>query len=590
MADDSMLKKNLRLLDFLVSKGALTQELAQGVRTELEAGGKKDLELMLTESNLIKMEDFVKTKAEYLNLPYINLSETEIPDEVLNSIPPEVAEHYKVVCFEKQAKQMSIGMVDPENFRAIEAIDFLAIKNSLQVEYYLISQVSFTNSYRQYQRFNKEVVSALKQKEEEERIDLEKDTGPKEDISFEDIVKNAPVAKIVNEIIKHAVEMGASDIHIEPLEKESRVRYRIDGILHTSLTLPKNIHDSILARIKVLSKLKLDETRVPQGGRIRMTVEGKDVDFRVSTLPLMGEEKVVMRVLDTSKGVLSLEQLGFAGEHLTIVARNIKKTVGIILVTGPTGSGKSTTLYTILHNLNGDNVNIVTLEDPVEYFIKGVNQSQIRPEIGFTFAAGLRSLLRQDPDIMMVGEIRDNETSELAIHAALTGHLVLSTLHTNDAIGAVPRLLDMGIEPFLLGSVLNMVIAQRLTRRLCPFCRKSSDIPEAMLGDIQKQLADVAPDLLKKSWPDYDPAAKLQFFEPVGCVRCNRTGYKGRAVIAEILEIDEYIKDIIINHKGVLSEADVRAHQPFMNVMQDGLIKALQGVTSLQETYRVMND
>ena len=583
-----MLKKNLRLLDFLLSKGLLTQEAAQSVRQELEAGGGKELEAILTESNLVKMEDYVKTKAEYLNLPYANLTETEVPDDVINSIPPEVAEHYRVVCFEKQAKQLSIGMVDPENFRAIEAIDFLAIKNSLQVEYYLISPASFANCYRQYQRFSKEVGSALKQ-QEEEQVDLGKEAAEAEDVSFEDVVKSAPVAKIVNEIIKHAVEMGASDIHIEPLEKESRVRYRIDGILHTSLTLPKNIHDSILARIKVLAKLKLDETRVPQGGRIRMTIDGKDIDFRVSTLPLMGEEKVVMRVLDTSKGVLTLEQLGFAGRHLEIVARNIKKTVGIILVTGPTGSGKSTTLYTVLHGLNDDNVNIVTLEDPVEYFIKGVNQSQIRPEIGFTFAAGLRSLLRQDPDIMMVGEIRDNETSELAIHAALTGHLVLSTLHTNDAIGAVPRLLDMGIEPFLLGSVLNMVIAQRLARRLCPYCRKAGEIPPALLGDIQKQLTAVPLEMLKEAWPDYDPA-KLQLFEPVGCVRCNRTGYKGRVVLAEILEIDDYIRDTIINHKGVLTEADVREHQPFLNVMQDGLIKALQGVTSLQETYRVMND
>jgi type IV pilus assembly protein PilB len=465
----------------------------------------------------------------------------------------------------------------------------LAIKNSLQVEYHLISAASFANAYHQYQRFNKEVVSALKQKAEEERIELEKEAPGDSEASFEDIVKNAPVAKIVNEIIKHAVETGASDVHIEPLEKETRVRYRVDGILHATLTLPKNIHDSLVARIKVLARLKLDETRVPQGGRIRMVIDGKDIDFRVSTMPLMGEEKVVMRVLDTTKGVLTLEQLGFSGEHLTLFARCVKKTVGIILVTGPTGSGKSTTLYTVLHNLNQDGVNIVTLEDPVEYFIKGVNQSQIRPEIGFTFASGLRSLLRQDPDIMMVGEIRDNETSELAIHAALTGHLVLSTLHTNDAIGAVPRLLDMGIEPFLLGSVLNMVAAQRLARRLCPYCRKSSPVPESMIEDVRRQVSEIPLDLLKKSWPDYD-LEHLQLWEPVGCPRCNRSGYKGRAVIAEILEIDDYIKDIIINHKGVLNEADVKKHKPYLNVMQDGLIKALQGVTSYQEILRVMND
>lgn len=581
--------KQEKLLSFLSSKGLLSEEQAQSLRAQLLENTSLDLDTLLVEGSVIKIEDYTKAKAEFLNLPYANLTDAEVPEDVLYNIPSEVAEHYKVICFDKQGKRLFIGMVDPENFRAIEAIDFLAIKNSLQVEYYLISSVSFANIFKQYQKFNKEIVGALKQKEEEERQEIS--TGPEDqDVSFEDIVKNAPVAKIVNEIIKHAVETGASDVHIEPLEKDTRVRYRIDGILHSSLTLPKNIHDSVVSRIKVLSKLKLDETRIPQGGRIRLIVDGKDVDFRVSTMPLMGEEKVVLRVLDTTKGVLTLDQLGFVGEGRVIIEENIKKTVGIVLVTGPTGSGKSTTLYTILHLLNREGVNIVTLEDPVEYFIHGVNQSQIRPEIGFTFATGLRSLLRQDPDIMMVGEIRDEETSELAIHAALTGHLVLSTLHTNDAIGAVPRLIDMGVEPFLLGSVLNMVIAQRLARRLCPYCRKPMKVAEQVLDDYRKELKEIPLEQLKLYWPDYDEAKPLEVYEPVGCARCNRTGYKGRISIAEVLNIDDFIREAIINRRGVVTEKEVKEHQPYLNVRQDGLIKALQGVTSLQEVLRVMNE
>jgi len=581
-------KKQERFLAFLLSKNLLTTEQWQTLTTEISGPEAKDLELLLVKGEYIKGENLTKAKAEFLNLPYVNLGEIEIKEDILNNISSEVAENYKVICFDKQAKRLSIGLVDPENYHAIEAIDFLAIKNSLQVEYYLISSASFANAFRQYQKFNKEVAGALKQKEEEERLEINE--GESDDSSFEDIVRNAPVAKIVNEIIKHAVDSGASDVHIEPMEKDTRVRYRVDGILQATLTLPKNIHDSVIARIKVMSKLKLDETRVPQGGRIRLLVDGKDIDFRVSVMPLMGEEKVVMRVLDTTKGVLTLDQLGFTGSGREVIETNIKKTVGILLITGPTGSGKSTTLYSILNSLKADGVNIVTLEDPVEYFVHGVNQSQIRPEIGFTFASGLRSLLRQDPDVMMVGEIRDAETAELAIHAALTGHLVLSTLHTNDAIGAVPRLLDMGIEPFLLGSVLNVVVAQRLARRLCPYCRKAMNQNDKIVTDLAAQIAAIKIEIVKKSWPEYDPAKPLNIYEPVGCLRCGHSGYKSRVCINEVLDIEDHVKEAIINKHGVITEEDVKANQPFLNVNEDGLIKVCQGITSLQEIMRVMNE
>ena len=583
---DNTISKPKKLLDFLVAKGLIKAEDVTALMARATEQ-KTNAEDLLTQSNLINNEDLIKAKAEFLSLPYANLLYTDVPGAVLNSVPVEVAENYRVVCFDKKDNKISIGMVDSNNFHAMEAIDFLATKNNLQVEYFLISEASYLNVFKQYTKFTEEISSALKTKEEEEKKEGEEKKDKPEE-SFEEIVKSAPVSKIVSEIIKHAVEAGASDIHIEPLDKESRVRYRIDGILHASLSLPKNIHESIVARIKVLSKLKLDETRIPQGGRIRLTVGNKDIDFRVSVLPLMGSEKVVMRVLDTTKGMLTLDQLGFQGSNLEKIQTNIKKTVGIILVTGPTGSGKSTTLYSVLNILNHEGVNIVTLEDPVEYFVEGVNQSQIRPEIGFTFASGLRSLLRQDPDVMMVGEIRDNETAELAIHAALTGHLVLSTLHTNDAIGAVPRLLDMKIEPFLLSSVLNMVVAQRLARRLCNDCKRPKKLTDKFLEDFKVKVKTVPEDILLKVIPDFD-INKVTIHEPVGCVRCNKTGYRGRVALAEVLDVNEHIREIILNKNGNVTEEEVKKNQPFVTINQDGIVKVLQGLTSLEEISRVMN-
>ncbi len=586
--EDLFLKKQKELLDFLVSKAILKPEDINGLLAEVTAQNKSVEELLLA-GNLVKAEDFIKLKAEFLSMLYANLTFVDVPEDMLNAIPAEIAENYKAVCFAKDNNKLSIGMTDPDNFRAMEALSFLANKNNWELEYFLVSEASFTNVFRQYKKFNKEISNALKTKEQEDIDDGDTGSTEEDDESFEEMVKNAPVAKIVHEIIKHAVEAGASDIHIEPLEKESRVRYRIDGILHSSLSLPKNIHDSIVARIKVLARLKLDETRVPQGGRIRLTIEDKDIDFRVSCLPLMGEEKVVMRVLDTTKGVLTLEQLGFAGNSMRLVKQNIERTVGIILVTGPTGSGKSTTLYSIMHLLNGDGVNIVTLEDPVEYFIHGINQSQIRPEIGFTFAAGLRSLLRQDPDIMMVGEIRDNETAELAIHAALTGHLVLSTLHTNDAIGAIPRLIDMKIEPFLLGSVMDLVVAQRLARRLCPYCKKEKVMPEAVAAGVKEKLSKVKLEVLKQYIPDYGEKPMV-FYEPVGCVRCTKTGYKGRVALVEALDVNDFVREAIVKDNGVVTVDMVRENQGFITINEDGLIKVLLGQTSLEEVMRVMNE
>ena len=556
------------------------------IKGRADASGKKIEDILIGE-NLIDSEEIAQLKAKVYSLPYQNLLDREVSNEVINIISFEAAENYKIVCFDKSGNKIKVGLTDPENFKAVEAVNFLAKEEKLRVEYYLISELSFDKIFKQYKNLKSEIGKALETRAKEEKEEMSK-KKKEEGGELEEIIKSAPVAKIVSVIIRHAVEGRASDIHIEPTQKESRVRYRIDGILHTSLVLPKNIHSAIVARIKVLANLKLDETRLPQDGRIRLEIEEKKIDFRVSVLPLMGEEKVVMRILDTTRGAPTLEELGFDSRALRIIKENIKKTNGMLLVTGPTGSGKSTTLFSILNILNKEGVNISTLEDPVEYFIKGVNQSQTRPEIGFTFANGLRSLLRQDPDIIMVGEIRDNETAELAIHASLTGHFVLSTLHTNDALGAVPRLLDMKVEPFLLGSTLNVIIAQRLARKICPFCQKEEKLPEDVLADMDKEIKNIPASIMKESAKDFTDFRKTVFLKGSGCARCGNSGYSGRIAIVEVFDINDKIKDIIMDKNKNLRFEDVKKSQDFITMKQDGIIKVLRGETTMEEILRVI--
>jgi type IV pilus assembly protein PilB len=383
-------------------------------------------------------------------------------------------------------------------------------------------------------------------------------------------------------IIRHAIDGRSSDIHIEPTMKDTKVRYRIDGMLRTSLVLPKYIHSAIVARIKVLANLKLDETRKPQDGRIRLTVEGRDVDFRVSTLPLFEGEKVVLRILDTNAQVPSLEQLGFNKIHIDIIKEAIQKPHGLTLLTGPTGSGKTTTLYTILTMLNQDGVNIVTLEDPIEYYISGVNQSQINTDIGYSFASGLRAILRQDPNVVMLGEIRDKETTELVVHASLTGHMILSTLHTNSAIGAIPRLIDLGAEPFLLSSIVNLLIAQRLARKVCPDCKTTTIIPETLLRKVKDQLVGIPPKYLEGI-----DTAKLTFYKGQGCPHCGNLGYQGRIAVAEVLNITSETREAINKGGDVSVIKKILEKEEYITLTQDCLIKALSGVTTLEEVMRI---
>lgn len=547
---------------------------------------KQDVEEYLEKQEIIDPESMARYKAEIYSLPYELITDKKMAEEVIELIPFEVADNYKIICYERSGDVIKVGMLDPGNFKAVEAADFLAKKENLKVQYFVISSLGYKHAVKNYKTLKKEVDIALEKKTKDELADEYESGGGME---FEEVIKSAPVAKIVSVIMRHAVEGRASDIHVEPLQKDTRVRYRIDGILNTSLVLPKNVHNSIVARIKVLANLKLDETRMPQDGRVREVVNDKEIDFRVSVIPLLYGEKVVMRILDVTKGAPTLEELGYIASGLKIIKENIKRTDGMFLVTGPTGSGKSTTIFSIMNMLNKEGVNIATLEDPVEYYVQGVNQAQIRPEVGFTFASGLRSILRQDPDIIMVGEIRDNETAELAVHSSLTGHFVLSTLHTNDALGAIPRLIDMKLEPFLLGSTLNTVIAQRLARRICEHCKKEQEFPPDIKNEVIRMLDNMPNDIIRQYLDDYDKN-KIVYYKGEGCSKCGNTGYSGRVAVVEVLDINDRIKQIVINKNASLNMEEVRKSQKFVTIQEDGILKVLKGLTTYEEILRVTKD
>jgi type IV pilus assembly protein PilB len=583
-----MLAKQKELLDLLLAEDQIKQSQFTKLSSDVEKED-FDLEHKLLKEKIVNEEDLSMYKAQIYGLEYKNLLNMQIPEDSLNFISEDIAKTYSIVCFSKTASELHIGMIS-SNLKAMEAVNFLAKESGLKTYYYLISKSSFDKAIKQYQKIEEEISSALKTKAQGEGGDILELEDDKEDLVDSSDINSAPVAKIVSVIIRHAVEGRASDIHIEPIEKESRVRYRVDGILHTSLILPKHIHNAVVARIKVLSRLKLDETRVPQDGRIRLVIDGRRIDFRVSTLPVGRHEKVVMRILDDASTKVKLEELGFNKHTVRVIKRIIKKTSGVLLVTGPTGSGKTTTLYAVLNLLNKEGVNISTLEDPVEYQMEGINQSQIRPKIGYTFGTGLRSFLRQDPDIIMVGEIRDEETAELSVHAGLTGHFVLSTLHTNNAIGTILRLLDMGVEPFLLASTLKVALAQRLARILCSHCKEKMEMSEEALKNFHETLDSVPEKIWNEEMKDKtrDDIKNMQLYKAKGCSRCDKTGYKGRLGIGEIIEINEDLKRLIEKGNQNITEEQIRENQIFINIKQDGFLKVLKGLTSLDEVLRVV--
>jgi len=568
-----------KILDFLQAKKFLNDKQYKEL-SEQSFESFAEAEKKIRRAALISSEDWTEVKGLFYDIEYVNLIGRKIDAEVLNVLPQDLSENYRLVVFNKEGANLEAGLVDPTNFKAIEALNFLVRKNHQAVKYYIISEDSYRSAAKQYETLGEEVGEALDTAEaifapKDELIDSEEDIG--------EVVKSAPVSKIVSVVLRHAIEGRASDIHIEPVGKQSKVRYRIDGLLHTTIVLPIYVHSALISRIKVMANLKIDETRIPQDGRIRMKVHNKDIDFRISTIPLMGQEKVVMRILETPEKAPTFADLGFLGLQAKIVDKNINKPNGLFLLTGPTGSGKSTTLFAALSYLNKEEVNIATLEDPVEYYIPGVNQSQVRPEVKFTFATGLRALLRQDPDIIMVGEIRDNETAELAIHAGLTGHSVLTTLHTNSAMGAIPRLFDMKVEPFLLASTLNAVIAQRLVRKICDKCKKEDKLPEDVAKNIKEKLQEIPKEAL---YSDVD-INKFIFYKGEGCSNCAKTGYKGRLSIVEAINITRGLQAAVVDgfHRDAVE--DELKKQFFITMEQDGLIKALLGMTTIEEVMRV---
>lgn len=573
-----MYKDQNQLVQELVAENLLTKEAVADLQKKA-AISKKSLEELVAAENLVSPDKLTAIKSKLLNIPVADLKGKQIPRKVLTLIPPEVAENYQMIPFARDGNEIHVGLVNPQNFKAIEAVEFLAQKASLKVRYFIISPDDFKTTFHQYQVLGEEVKAAIAQISEPALLG---GRGTEELEEMEKVIKSAPISKIVLVIIRHAIDGRASDIHIEPTIKDTKVRYRIDGILRTSLILPRYIHSAIVGRIKVLANLKLDETRKPQDGRIRLSIEGREIDFRVSTLPLFEGEKVVLRILDTSVKVPTLEELGFNQIHIDLVKEAIKKPHGLNLLTGPTGSGKTTTLYTILTMLNQEGVNIVTLEDPIEYYIDGVNQSQIKPEIGYSFASGMRAILRQDPNIVMVGEIRDKETTELVIQESLTGHLILSTLHTKSAIGAIPRLIDLGAESFLLSEVLNLLIAQRLVRKICPDCKKETSTPSFLLKKVKERVAEVPAKYLKGV-----DINKLQFFKGEGCAHCGNLGYQGRLAVAEVIIITSELRDIIYQGRDSGATKKALSKPDFIDLTQDGLIKALKGITTIEEIIRV---
>jgi type IV pilus assembly protein PilB len=577
--------KTLSFENFLIEKGFITKEAVIQARAE-SLNSHKNLFDLLVADKYITEEDLTKARGLFFNLPYIDLKGKKITKDILELVSKETMTTYKFVPYELDKETLKVALTDPTNLAALGALEFLSQKHRYHLELYITSLSSFQSVFRKSENLTKEVKQALSEVAEKERQEEIKKATAKTAKIEEKLVEEAPISKIVDVIIRHAIEGRASDIHIEPSEEDLRVRYRIDGVLHSSLILPRSVHAAIVSRIKILSNLKIDEQRLPQDGRFHVNLDGKSIDFRVSTFPTVIGEKIVLRILDKSTGAPSLEELGIMGKHLETTKEMIKKPHGMFLVTGPTGSGKSTSLYSILSILNRPTVNIVTLEDPVEYFMDGVNQAQIRPEIGLTFASGLRSILRQDPNIIMVGEIRDKETAELAVNSALTGHLVFSTLHTNSAIGAIPRLIDMGIEPFLLTASLNLLAAQRLVRRVCEKCKAEKKPSETMKEELVKELEKAPPGELKE-FNIKDPVV----YAGRGCPACDNTGFKGRIGIYEVVSITKPIQDLINTRTPAVKIEEYATTKEGMLLMrQDGMVKALKGLTTVEEVVRVTKE
>lgn len=566
------------LLKELQNKGLISPEKVSALEEKAGGSEKRVEEIILEDSNIsINEEELFRIKSGLIDIPFkqsVNLDKLgSILPDIANLIPKDSAKHYKMVPLNKKNDTIDIGMVYPKDLKAQEVLRFLSRRGGFSYNIYLITPATFQEILNQYEELRKGAGAALGAIDEEEQEEI--NTSDEDDV--EKMAEEAPIVRVVSVILKEAVESGASDIHIEPGREKLEIRYRVDGVLHSSLVLPMRIHKAVIARVKILSNLKIEERRLPQDGRFFSTFNGKQIDFRVATMPTTLGEKVVLRVLDPDQGMMKVHELGMRKSTENIVTDGVNSPTGMILATGPTGSGKTTTLYSLLRILNTEEVNIVTLEDPVEYFIEGVNQSQIKHDIGYDFSSGLRQILRQDPDIIMVGEIRDQETAELAVQAALTGHIVLSTLHTNDAAGAIPRLTDMGIKPYLVPPSLNTAVAQRLVRRLCDNCKKEVKPEPEVEKVIRKEIDALPPQAQEKV--DLDD---IRIYKPVGCDKCGQTGFSGRIGIFEALEMTDQMSKLVLRNEGEGSIKKQAYKQGMITMRQDGILKALEGKTSVE--------
>lgn len=569
--EQSRMDQGATIEDILFKQGLLTSDQMSALKLESINSG-QPIDKIIISHNLIPLDKIIQAKAQILNVPFVKLEGKAISADILNLIPEPAARRYRLIPFEKSKDEVWVAMEDPLD---IQIIQFVEKRSGMRVKPFLALTADILKAISdQYsQNLTTDVTSALR---EVASVKVEEKTA-----EGAEIIREQPVSNIINQLLEYAIKVRASDIHIEPQEDRTRVRYRIDGILQEKILLPKGVHDALISRVKILSVLKIDEKRLPQDGRFTFTFGQNIVDLRISTIPTVFGEKVVMRLLPKTTVAPTLLELGLRGVSLKALESQLLRTHGIILICGPTGSGKTTTLYSILTKISTTKVNVVTIEDPVEYQIPGVNQVQVNPTIGLIFASALRSFLRQDPNIIMVGEIRDTETAELAIQAALTGHQVFSTVHTNTAAGAPPRLLDMGVEPFLLTSALYAVVGQRVVRKICSHCKIEFDAPSEVAENIKLVLGNFIP---------ASQSVGMKLFKGQGCRFCGNTGYLGRIGIFEVLVVTNEIAKLVLEHasSSTIEEAAVKAGM--ITMKQDGYLKVLEGVTTMEEVLRVAQD
>ena len=573
----------MSVLDILFQKKIISKDDVREIRKQISDGSVLDDALI---SHGVKPEDVLSARSEFLNVPVRTVAENSIPFEVLDYIPEESAVHYRFAPLGLIDGVLEVGLVDPDNMEARDALNFLAAKKNIPYKIFLITPDDFNKVLESYKGIAGEVNKALSELETELTVDSSTETFKKPELQANKdsketlIIEDAPVVKIVATIVRYAVEGDASDVHIEHVRENVRVRFRVDGILNTSLILPPSVHSAVVARIKVLSNMRLDEKRKPQDGRFSARIDGRRVDFRVSTFPSYYGEKIEMRILDQTKGMRSLKELNLSPKNLKMLRDAINKPYGLILITGPTGSGKSTTLYSLLSEMDRESYNVLSLEDPVEYTIDGVSQSQVRPEIGYSFDTGLRTTLRQDPDIIMVGEIRDKETAQLAVQAALTGHLVLSTLHTNNSAGVIPRLIDMGVDPYLIAPTLILAVAQRLVGVLAPGSGELVPVDGSIKAMVDQSFADL-PAEYKKEIPFSDQVYKIKPTPE------SPKGTRGRMAVFEMFEMDKDVEKIILQNPVESEVYKAVRSKGMLTLKEDAMIKAFNKVIPFEEVIKL---